>query len=121
MATAGQYDITIEQGATWRLELTWQDSEGAPIDLTAYTARMQVREAYVSSGTWLSLTSASGGGITLGGAAGTVVITATAEQTAAIPVRGNVQAVWDLELAQSGEPVVRLLSGIAYITPEVTR
>ena len=121
MATAGQHDITIEQGATWRLQLTWQDSLGNPIDLTHYTARMQVREAYVSSGTWLSLTSAEGGGITLGGTSGTIIITATATQTAAIPVRGNVQGVWDLELVQNNEPVVRLIAGAAFISPEVTR
>ena len=40
---AGIYDIIIEQGATFTLSATWKDSAGAAINLTSYSARMQVR------------------------------------------------------------------------------
>ena len=43
---AGLYDITIEQGATFQMNLTWKDSTGSPVNITGYTARMQVRENY---------------------------------------------------------------------------
>lgn len=39
-------NLTIEQGATYRLTITWQDSEGNPVDdLTGWTVRMQIRKA----------------------------------------------------------------------------
>ena len=42
---AAVYDITIEQGATFRLSLVWKDSSNVPVNLTGYTARMQVRRS----------------------------------------------------------------------------
>ena len=35
--SAGKYDFTIEQGATFSLQVTWKDSTGTPINLTGYT------------------------------------------------------------------------------------
>lgn len=123
--TAGSHDITIEQGATFRLSLIWREPTvnevaGDPIDLTGYTARMQVRRKHTSDTTILSLTSAAGD-ITLGGAAGTIVVVATAAATAAIDTDNKtLSAVYDLELI-NGSTVTRLLEGSVTITPEVTR
>jgi hypothetical protein len=117
MALGNSYDLEIKQGATLSLTATWKDSAGAAINLTGYTARMQVRSAYDATSTILSLTSSSG--ITLGGAAGTIAITASATVTAALtaPWAG----VWDLELVSGGGVVTRLLEGAATVSPEVTR
>ena len=117
MALGNSFDLEIKQGATLSLTATWKDSTGAAINLTGYTARMQVRSAYDATSTILSLTSASG--ITLGGAAGTIAITASATVTAALtaPWAG----VWDLELVSGGGVVTRLLEGAATVSPEVTR
>lgn len=119
--SAGQHDIVIEQGASWRLQLEWQDSDEQPIDLTPYKARLQVRKTYADTATLLSLTSTDGS-IALGGLAGTIVATATATQTAGLPYRARTYAVWDLELEElaTGQ-VIRLLAGRARIDPEVTR
>ncbi len=113
--TAAVYDITIEQGATFTMNLTWRDESNALVDLTGYTARMQVRKDIASSQTLLSLT--SGSGITLGGAAGTISITASAATTAAIAATSG---VYDLELV-SGSTVTRLLQGNVTISKNVTR
>jgi hypothetical protein len=113
---AGIYDITVEQGATFRLEATWKDSTGALVNLTGYSARMQIRETYESEDIILAFTS-TGGSIVLGGALGTIVVTGTATDTAKVPMT---PAVYDLELENAGV-VTRLLQGRATITQEVTR
>jgi hypothetical protein len=66
----------------------------------------------------LTLTSENAG-ITLGDAAGTITLSATATVTAALtaPFSG----VYDLELVSGGGVVTRLLEGSATISPEVTR
>ena len=53
---AGRYLLTIEQGATTDLLLEYKDSNGNPVDLSGYTARMQIRPSVDSSTTHLSLT-----------------------------------------------------------------
>ena len=113
---AGIYDITIEQGATFQMNLTWKDSTGSPVNITGYSARMQVRENYESESTLVSLTS-SGGDIVLGGALGTIAITITASATQSLQLE---EAVYDLELV-SGATVTRLIQGRAIISREVTR
>jgi len=116
--TAGSHDITIEQGATFRLSLIWKDSAGALVDLTGYTARMQVRRRHSSEDPpALSLTSAAGD-IVLGGTAGTIVVTAAATVTDDIDFKAG---VYDLELEDSTGFVTRLVEGSVTITPEVTR
>ena len=79
MALGNRFDITINQGATFELTITWKDSAGTAINLSGYTARMQVRETYSSATSIVSLTNAAG--ITLGGAAGTVAILISATTT----------------------------------------
>jgi hypothetical protein len=117
MALGNSFDLTINQGATFELTVTWKDAAGTAINLTGYSARMQVRETYSSSTSIVSLT--SGAGITLGGAAGTIAIVISATTTAALtaPFSG----VYDLELVSAGGVVTRLLQGAATVSPEVTR
>lgn len=113
---AGRYKILIDQGSTWSLQLTWLDSDGAPIDLTGYSARMQIRPTLESSTVTASLTSPSNG-ITLGGTAGTVTLAMTATQTAAITAGTY---VYDVELV-SGLTVTRIVEGGLTVRREVTR
>jgi hypothetical protein len=40
----GRYDIITQQGVTYDLPIAYRDVAGTPIDLTGYTARIQVRE-----------------------------------------------------------------------------
>lgn len=113
---AGHYDITCDQGATFSRVITWKNSNGTPIDLTNYTARMQVRANYPSTTVLLELTTANSG-IALGGALGTITLAATATAMAAIAAD---QYVYDLELI-TGSNVTRLVEGSFTVTPEVTR
>jgi hypothetical protein len=116
--TAAVYDTEIEQGATFQLSLTWRDENSNLVNLTGYTARMQVRAVITDTTPLLDLTTTNGA-IVLGGALGTIAVTASAAQTAALtaPSKG----VYDLELVSPSGFVTRLLKGHVKITPEVTR
>lgn len=124
--TAGRYDMEVDQGTTFRKTITWKDSSSTPVNLTGYTARMQVRASFTSSGTIASLTT-SNGGITLGGAAGTVALYISATDTAAFSTASPSQfadafvGVYDLELVSASGDVTRLLHGDFIVNPEVTR
>jgi len=113
---AGQHDITIEQGATFQMVVTWEYND-TPIDLTGYTARMQVRRTHKSTTALLDFTTENGA-ITLGGALGTITVVGAATLTDDVPAK---PCVYDLELVSSGGIVTRLIEGAATITPEVTR
>ena len=113
---AGSFDFTIEQGATFNLVMTWK-IDGVAVNLTGYTARLQARVDVADTTTVLSMTTA-GGGITLGGAAGTITLDQTATQTTALSVGSF---VYDLEIISSAAVVTRLLQGELIISAEVTR
>jgi len=113
---AGTLDFTIEQGATFNLLLTWK-IDNVAVNLTGYTARLQARVDVEEIETVLSLTT-SNGGITLGGALGTISLDQTAVQTTLLPAGTY---VYDLELIASNGTVTRLVQGELDISPEVTR
>ena len=114
MIKAGKYNITAYQGATYDLDLTWS-TNGTPVNLTNYTAAMQVRTAANASTAIISLT--NGTGITLGGTAGTININIGATTMGSASPG---QYVYDLEL-NSGGTVYRLIQGTFSIQAEVTR
>jgi hypothetical protein len=119
MQAPATLDLTMYQGATFDYNLIWNTTEGTvttPVDLTSWSARMQMRTSYNSSTAVLSLT--SGTGITLGGTAGSILIEASATQTADIP---SGPYVYDLELVSPASVVTRLIEGTIIVDPEVTR
>lgn len=114
---AGTYDMVIDQGATLSRTITWKDSSKTLINLTGYSARMQVRPEVASTTLTIELTTANGR-ITLGGALGTVTLTISAADTSAL-VPGRY--VYDLELVSSAGVVNRLIMGNFVVRGEVTR
>jgi hypothetical protein len=114
---AGRYNIVIEQGATFDRLITWKDAAGSPIDLTGYSARMQLRASHTAQAVLIELTTGNGR-IALGGVAGTVRLTIAAADTAAL---ASGMCVYDLELVSGGGVVTRLLEGSCQVSPEVTR
>ena len=115
MINPGIYDITCPQGATFDKTFTITVS-GSLLNLTGYTAAMQVRETYDASATLVSLTSSSG--ITLGGSAGTILVTISAAATAAIK---DGFYSYDLEITSGAGVKDRVVQGKFIVTPEVTR
>jgi hypothetical protein len=78
---------------------------------------MQVREAADATATLLSL-STGGSGIVLGGTAGTIALTVTNAQSAALP---SGSFAYDLELQAGDGQVTRLLQGSFNVVGNVTR
>ena len=124
---AGKYNFVIQQGTTVDFEIQWNDINGDPIDLTPYSARMQIRSDYGSSGKLIcSLTStldSDGTGLNLLGANSTkpltsgsigVIISATSSSNFDFG-----EAIYDLEVV-SGSYVTRLLEGRVKLRKEVT-
>jgi hypothetical protein len=89
---------------------------GTPINITNYTAALQVRSLPSDPTTVLSLS--TGSGITITGATGTVEVHATAAQTRAID-EGTYY--YDLEITAPTGVVTRLVQGQVVVSAEVTR
>jgi len=120
---ANQYNIVVEQGATFSLTITYKDSEGAAIDLTDTDARMEIRQEYTSESALVTLTSAAGGsgntsGIAMGGVAGTITVVISETETKALTAPAT--NVYDLELITADGAVTRLVEGKATVSPGVT-
>ena len=113
LTMSGIYNFTIEQGATFSRTLTWKINSNL-VNLTGYSARLKARNNN-SKLVVFSLTSPSG--ITLGGAAGTIVLNVSANDTTKL-IPGKYS--YDLELQSGGGEVTRLLRGTLTISPEVT-
>ena len=119
--TAGTFHFTIEQGTDLVLPLTYRNPAvaplvGAPIDLTGCSASMMIRRAYDDAAPLVSL-STTAGGIVLGGAAGTILISVDSSVTALLPAG---TAVYDLLLLDSLGNPMRLVQGNVTISPAVT-
>lgn len=117
---AAKLNLSIEQGATWRYALMAKQGTGvsAPaLDLTGFTARMQLRGELQDATALLELSTANGR-ITLTPLAGRIDLVLTAVETAALNFD---TAVYDLELVNASGEVTRLVKGNVTLTLEVTR
>lgn len=109
-------NITIQQGADYGLQIQYLDPTGNAVNLTSYTARMDIRTTYTAPTAVIRLTTENGR-IMIGAANGYINLALTGAETANIPASN---CVYDLELV-NGSSVIRLLEGKVTITPEVTK
>lgn len=116
------YNIVIPEETDYTYTWTYLNpSTGLPISLVGYRAEMQIRPGYEGQkGTNLAydLTTQSGGGIVLGGTAGTVQIT--------IPYTASVQATWSegvysLYLISPTSTRIAFATGLVTIVPSAMR
>lgn len=110
------YDISADQGSDLDTLITYTDDSAVPVNLTGCSARMQVRQFSGSPNSWLTITSSDS--ITLGGAAGTIRITVSS--TALSAVKAGTY-VYDIELVDTTNKVLKILSGNFVVNAEVTR
>jgi hypothetical protein len=106
---ATKANIVLDQGTTFSSTIELLDQNDEALDVSAYTARGQMRKHYSSTNSVSFSTSLSNGSL---------VISLTANQTANI-ISGRY--VYDLELITPSSQVTRILEGIITVTPEVTK
>lgn len=119
---AGRYDLTIEQGATFSRQVTWQNQDGSAVNLTGYSIAGKLRRRTSDKQPIVAFT------CTVTDAAnGIFTFSLTATQTASLPVSHGetaekelLECVYDIEATVSST-VYRILEGIAYISPEATK
>jgi hypothetical protein len=114
---AVEYDLAIDQGATFYINFVYEDESGNAVDLTGYTAAMQFRESYSSAAATVSLTSPSGG-IVITAATGTISVTVSAANTALLTAQTY---VYDLEITDGAGVVTRVVQGKALIAFQATK
>lgn len=114
---AGKYTIQIEPGATFELPLQFLDANSVPINLTGYTARMQVRPA--PGGTLiLDLTTSNGKIVITDAAQGKLKLLVEASETNSVPP-GVYR--YDLELQSPANVVTRYLEGQVRVKEQITQ
>lgn len=114
---AASYDFEIEQGSTLLKPIVWKDSTGTVVNLTGYTAKMQIRKSVSSDEVLLELSTVNGK-LSITENTGTITMIFSAATTAAIDwSRGK----YDLELTSSTGTVTRLIEGEITVSKEITR
>ena len=116
-----QKNYIIYQGALFEEPFEWFQSDGVtPINMTGWTARMQVRATIDATEKLIELTTENGGIIVSDAANGQFKLYIDAVATAALTPIKN--AVYDLEIDPNDDSaIIRLLEGNITIKGEVTR
>jgi hypothetical protein len=122
MSETGTYNLSINQYATYEKVFIWTagmcgcgtvGASSGPVDLTGYTANLQIRPFALSTTILYDASS----NIVLGGTAGTITLTIPATATAGFTWWNG---VYDLILTSSAGVATRLLQGSVTVTPGVT-
>lgn len=115
--SAAVYNFEVLQGTSLVKSIVWKDSEGNPVNLTGYSARMQVRETVDSDEVLLELSTVLGN-IQLTPLTGKVTLVFSPDDTSgAVWTRGK----YDLELTSPSGFVTRLIQGKFTLSKEITR
>lgn len=108
--------LEMEQGATFKVSLTYTDPDNVPVPLAPYRAHMQVRQRY-GSPVLLDLTTENDG-IVFDAAPGVIKIRGKASDTANV----TRNCIYDLHLILIADPeeVIRVFGGTITLQKAVT-
>ena len=123
---AGKYNLLIEQGATYQVEIQYKDSAGVAVDLTGYSGKLQIRPSIGSPIAYICLSSSlqpDGTGLNFSGSYGTTPPTSGSIGIYISAISSSLltfdTGVYDLEIS-SGSFTTRLLQGTVQLSKEVT-
>lgn len=114
--STGKCNFTIKQGSTFRKSFQWI-AGGSPVDMTGWTARMQIRPEVDSDSVIAELTTENGG-ITIEPLEGKINLFLSDVETSVFSFES---AVYDIELVDQAGDVHRDIEGKIKLSPEVTR
>lgn len=114
--TPSKLNFILRRGSTLRRTLTWYQDERqtTPVDLTGYDAKMQIRDL---SGVLVIELSVFNGGITLGGAAGTISLYISDTASGAVV---EDKCIYDLEMTATNGDVIPLVAGSFSFQDQIT-
>jgi hypothetical protein len=120
--TAGTHNITLDPRGSYREHYVFNTTNPvAPMDLTGYEARAQVRDRPEGTNIYITVSEvpSADGYLILGGLTGTVDVFFS--DTATARLAGVRRAAWDLFLENpNGEDVPKVLKGKVTVDPSVT-
>ena len=124
---AGTYNFTCEQGSTFTRLIELEEPNLAvdptggtfsPVDISGYTARMQIRRTLESTSPMISLTTENNRlVVNPGDEANQILINLSDAETSTLTTNG----VYDLEIESPDGVVSRILQGAVTVSLEVTR
>lgn len=116
-------NIELEEKTDFSIKITFRDdTTNLPVDLTGYTARMQLRDTFGGGVIYKELTSAPGGGIILGGQSGLIEIAFIPGDTAQVEYLWNwTRAAYDLVLTDTNGKTKKLLKGFVTVGRSATQ
>ena len=117
-----QNNIKIDQGSTYRDDIWFLDSNDVPIDVSSYTAVMQIRADYNDDAELIVDANTANGMMIFheGGDAGKLTVLIPSAVSSAITVNGSVrQAVYNIEITSATGEVTRIYSGHCDIRKDI--
>jgi len=109
---AAYTNIYIEQGATFSTSITLDDVYGDTYNLRGYTANSQIRKSHYSANATATFQT------DINSNTGSITLILSAPTTANIPAG---RYVYDTKITDQSNNVLRILEGIAEVSPSVTR
>lgn len=112
--------LDLKVGASFYLQIMWEDDAGNPVDLSGYTtARMQLRKTVDAIDPPIADLSTESGTMVIDGYNGGVVVSIPSTITQYFT--GSVDGVWDLFLFGSAGEAFSDLQGTFHIEKRVTQ
>jgi hypothetical protein len=119
--SAGKFDITVEQGATFSLPLVFNNEDGTPMDVSLWQFAGQIKDNYSDPTALVSFS------FTAGSTTNMISVTIPAASTAMIPVdlTTNFQVkptlyCYDIKALLPDTTVMRVMEGAVKLIPAVT-
>lgn len=109
--------LSIDKYATFNAQFVFSDTNNVPIDVTGYSAAMQIRDA-PNGGNILASFSSPSSGITIGTTDGTVTLTISNTATGGWTFTN---AVYDILITDGSGNKFRLVEGAVFVNPGVTQ
>ena len=110
---ANAYNISLEQGSSYNINMTARDSLGVLLNLSGYEARGGIKYGYGSTGYLTSFSAV----VDPSYVSGIIRVSLTAEQTSQLPVT---KGVYDVEVYADNGYTFKAIRGYVDVFPEVT-